>query len=143
MIKESDKTTLDDLVATYGKHDAEIKDLKKVADTEKEQIKSMLSDEQPNWCAGGYKVTRVVTEKTTFNEERLLTVLKKDWEERNGKTDCPYIKTREYVDMDSLETALYENSIPSEVLAEMNKCKTVTPTIALRCAKDKEKKKED
>lgn len=129
---------LDELVAEYGKRDAEIKTLKKITDAEKEQIKELLVQEkEDSWTSGGYTVQRVVSERETLNEERLLPILKDDWIKLHGSMECPYIKTKEYVDMDALETALYEGTIPQSTLAEMEKCREVTTVVALKCKKAK------
>lgn len=137
--------TLDELITSYGNHNAEYGSLKKVCDSEKEQIKkSMLVQGLPEKTAGGWKVTCTTTTRESMNEEQLLQVLKKDWEAQYGtEIPCPYIKTREYVDMDVLESVLYAGEISQATLLEMDACRSVTEVVTLRCSKAKPKKQEE
>jgi hypothetical protein len=49
--------------------------------------------------------------------------------------ECPYIKTREYIDMEALENAIYQKELTPSVLADMDKCREVTTVVTLRCKK--------
>ena len=130
---------IDELVEDYGKKDAEIKAIKKIADEEKEQIKDFLaSQSERSYSAGGYTVTRVVTETETLNEERLLPILKRYWSSTHGSMQCPFIKTMEYIDMDALESAIYQKELTPSVLTEMDTCREVKTTVKLLCKKTKE-----
>ena len=137
--------TLDDLIESYGSHNSEFNSLKKVCDHEKEQIKtSMLTQGLNEYTAGGWRVTCVTSTRETLNEEQLLQILKRDWENRYGESvPCPYIKTREYIDMDVLESVLYANEMPQSTLLEMDSCRNVTEVITLRCSRAKPKKQEE
>ena len=137
--------TLDELIESYGSHNAEFGSLKKVCDHEKEQIKqSMLTQGLPEKTAGGWRVTCTTSTRETLNEEQLLQILKKDWLARYGEDiPCPYIKTREYIDMDVLETVLYADELPKATLLEMDACRIVSEVVTLRCSKAKPKKQED
>ena len=137
--------TLKDLITSYGAHNTEFKALKKVCDGEKEQIKkSMLTQGISEQSAGGYKVTCTTTKRESLNEEQLLQVLKRDWEIRYGESvPCPYIKTREYVDMEVLETVLYANELPQSTLLELDSCRTSTEVVTLRCSKAKKEQEEE
>lgn len=132
---------LDELVTDYGQTDAKMKELKKVCDSEKESIKMLLTEQgETNWTAGGYTVTKVEQERITMDQEQLLQVLKVDWLKRYGSIDCPYIKTREYVDMDELEAVLYAGELPKDTLQKLNECQSKQTVVTLRCTKAKEKK---
>lgn len=135
--------TLDELVTSFGAHNAEFGDLKKTCDKEKAEIKDiMLALGQSQKTAGGWTVTCTPSTRETMNEEQLLQVLKENWEKQFG-TDCPYIKTREYVDMEALEAGIYAGEVSTETLLEMDKCRNVTEVVTLRCCKAKPKKKEE
>ena len=69
----------------------------------------------------------------------MLDVLKADWTARYGNMECPYIKTKEVVDMDKLEAVIYANELPADVLAKLNDCQEKTEVVALKCSKVKEK----
>ena len=130
----------DELVARYGKTDAEIKALKKTNDADKETIKEYLADtESGKWTSGGYTVQRIESTTETMNEEKLLSVIKNYWATTHGSQECAFIKTREYIDMEALESAIYANELPNELLLEMNACRESKTTVALRCTKAKEK----
>ena len=51
--------------------------------------------------------------------------------------DTPCIKTKEYVDMDTLESEIYHGSFSEDALKAMDKCKSVklTPTLTISIAK--------
>ena len=135
----SDVSTLDALVSDYGHKDAQIKELKKDFDVTKETIKNMLAiGGVSEWTSGGYTVQRVVSERESLNEEKLLPILKAYWASTHGSMECPYIKTREYVDMDALENAIYQKELTPSVLTDMDKCREVTTVISLKCKKSKE-----
>lgn len=127
---------LDTLVSRYGKTDAEIKALKKENDADKERIKTIMGDlGEDDWTAGGYTVKKVVSTTETMNEESLLSLMQqnKTLAELHG-----ILKTKEYVDTDALESAIYSGKIPTEILQEMSKCKETKTVVSLRCTKAKE-----
>lgn len=72
--------------------------------------------------------TASITEqkKETFIEESLIEFLK-----ANNVADN-IVKTKEYVDYDALENAIYHDLISPDVLRDMNKCKETKITTVLR-----------
>lgn len=133
---------LEELVLSYGAHNAEAKDLKKVCDAENAQIKEiMVSDGLTEFTSGIYTAKYSVSKQESLNEEKALEILKKDWMNRNlGRDihkDCPYIKTKEYIDMDALETVLYKGDIPQETLVELDGCRIVKEIPKLTIVKAK------
>ena len=131
--------TLDDLVARYGKTDAEMKALKKVNDADKELIKNMLAESDNNkHTAGGYTVQRVVSTRESLNEDKLIPLLEGAWYSENGNTDCPYIKMVKCIDMNALEAAIYKGDLSADMLQRMNECKITQEVVTLRCTKAKE-----
>ena len=131
---------LDKLVSHYGEIDSQIKSLSKELDSDKVTIKNIMQDDNlDNYTAGGYKVTRQVSYRTKIDEDKMLDVLKADWKQRYGDTDCPYIKTKEFVDMDTLESVIYAGELPNDVMAKLNDCQEKTEVVALKCSKVKEK----
>ena len=137
----SEITNIDEVVESYGHKDEELKLLKKSCDADKEYIKNYLANlGEDKYSAGGYTVQRVVSERETLNEDRLLPILKSYWITTHGSMDCPYIKTKEYIDMDKLEEAIYQKELTPSILLEMDKCREVTTVISLKCKKAKEDK---
>ena len=132
----------DKLVAHYGEVDEHIKSLTRERDGDKDTIKEELAKRgESDYEAGGYKVTRQVSYRTSIDEDKMLKVLKADWAERYGSMDCPYIKTREYVDTDALEAVIYANELSDETMKQLEGCQHKQEVITLKCSKIK--KKED
>jgi len=137
----SEVTSFDALVADYGQIDEKAKELKKIQDSEKEEIKKRMSEQNiSSHTAGGYTVTKVVSNREKLNEDKALVILKQDWVSKYGSMECPYIKTREYIDMDALEAVLYAGEIDKETLKRLDACREVTEVVALKCTKAKPKK---
>ena len=72
-------------------------------------------------------------ETESMNEAKLIELLK-------SENLTSTIKTKEYVDMDMLEKAIYAGDIPQDVLLKMESCKEVKTTVTLSVKKKKEKK---
>ena len=100
----------------------------------------MREREIKDYQVDDWKATYSVQRRESMNEDKLLDVLKKNWTAHNGSMQCPYIKTKEYVDFDILEDAIYRNELSNEVLMEMDTCKEVKEVETLKVAKVKEKK---
>lgn len=142
-MSEAKITAFDALVADYGAIDTKVKELKKIQDDEKESIKATLTETNlSSYTAGGYTVTKVVSNREKLDEEKALVILKKDWIYKYGSMECPYIKTREYVDLDALENAIYVGDVDKETIKKLDECREVTTVISLKCAKEKPKKSE-
>jgi len=129
-------TNLDELIPQYAQNKAEMDSYKKICDSENAQIKTLMADlDDPVYEAGGYKATYSVQERESMNEDVLLDIA-----HHFGLSEI--IKTKEYIDFDALEKAIYDGKISDDVLLEMNKAKEVKEVVTLRVTKIK-KKKED
>lgn len=119
---------LEQLIPQYGQHDQELKDLKKVCDSEKEEIKKIMT-EQNSTCEsyGGFKVNRVVQKRQSFNEEKAIEILK-------ANNIQNVIKTKEYLDMDALENEMYAGNISKEIMLELDSCRNETEVVAIKCS---------
>jgi hypothetical protein len=127
---------ISDLIKRYVDNDSQIKELKKICDKDKESLKIQLARMDVNKVtSNGYTVQRIVSEKETLDEEKLLPIIKHYWSSTHGSMECPYIKTREYIDMEALENAIYQKELTPSVLADMDKCREVTTVVTLRCKK--------
>lgn len=125
--------TLDDLIPRYAENKALLDDYKKVCDEENKKIKDMM--EEGSYESGGYKATKSVQHRESMNEDKLLELLKNTSAIYHG-----IIKTKEYVDMNALESALYKGTLSKDVLLEIDKCREVKEVVTLRISKVKEKK---
>ena len=136
-IKRMENNRLDALIPQYAANKAELDDYKKICDKENAIIKSIMADmDEPTYEAGGYKATYSVSERTSMNEEMLLEIA-----HNYGIPNI--IKTKEYIDFDALENAIYKGDIPKEALLEMDKAKEVKEVVTLRVTKIKKKKEEE
>lgn len=125
--------TLEELIVRYGTNKADYDSLKKVVDADNSEIKKLMSEQNINeYSYGGYNAKMTIQNRESINEEKLLTLL--------GSVDNlpnDIIKTKSYVDMDVLESAIYNNLIPNDVLIEMNKCREIKQVQTLKITKSK------
>lgn len=125
-------TSIKKLVESYIINKEHEADFKKQASAENTQIKELMGkynlSEVPT-DLGTAKLTEQVS--TTFIEDELIKFLK----ENNLADDI--VKTKEYVDYDALESALYHDKLTDEQKAEMSKCQEHKTTLVLRISKKK------
>lgn len=123
--------SIEELIPRYALNKQELDSYTKLCKTENEQIKAELVKLGENeYSSGGYTVKRIVAVKESMNEAKLLEVLR-----LNG-IEAP-IKTREYVDMDALESYLYNNTPSADLARQLESCRTTTETVQLRLSKTK------
>lgn len=123
---------LDTLIPQYAANKSELDSYKKICDNENAQIKAIMKDfVVPSYEAGGYKATYTISERESLNEEMLLEILGGD------ARAIGIIKTKEYVDFDALEKAIYNGLLPGETLLEMDKAREVKEVVTLRVTKIK------
>lgn len=123
------------LIPEYGNHKSTLDEYDKICKSENAEIKRIMTEEGiDNMQAGGYKVTCSVRETSTMNEDKLLALLQDKITAKSG-----IIKTKKYVDMGALEKAIYNGSIPKEVIIEMDNCRERKETVTLRITKVKNK----
>ena len=133
--------TFEEKVEEYGKLDTQIKDLTKTLDTEKAEIKKyMIQSDMKEYISAGFKVMCVSSTTEKMNEAAALKILKDFWEsEHDIGTNCPFVQVVETLNHSALESALYHNDLPDDVLAKLNSCITRTTVNALKCSKIKNK----
>ena len=130
------RMNLDELIPQYAQNKAEMDSYKKICDSENAQIKALMAElDDPVYEAGGYKATYSVQERESMNEDILLDIA-----HHFGLSEI--VKTKEYIDFDALEKAIYDGKISDDILLEMNKAKEVKEVVTLRVTKIK-KKRED
>lgn len=129
---------LDELIPIYADNKSKADTYKKLCDAQNSKIKELMTNlNQDVWESDGYKATCSVSTRETINEEMLLEILK-----TNGECEG-IIKTKEYVDFDALESAIYKNLIPEDIILQMDKAKESKQVTTLRISKIKKKKEED
>ena len=123
------QSELQHLIDSYGRLKAESDSYKKQLDEDNTRIKSLMIESGETKAIGDeYNVVCKAIETSKLNEEVLINKLKEI-----GFTDC--IKTKEYVDIEMLEAAVYAGKIDASVLAD---CKETNVTYRLNVYKNKD-----
>lgn len=121
------------LVPSYYDNKTNLDYYKKQCDAENTKIKELMKAEGlKDFEVDGIVAKYIIQNKESMNEEKLLTLLK----EKGYET---VIRTKEYVDMDLLEDALYHDRIDKDTVVEMDKCRESKEIVQLRISKKKEK----
>lgn len=121
-------TYLDDLILKYAENKEKLDAFKKLTDAENKEIKFLMkSSGETEHVSDDYKASYIVSTRESMNEEMLLVVA--------HKYGIPVIKTKEYIDFDALENAIYNNRISKEALLEMDKAKSKKEVVTLRITK--------
>ena len=119
---------LNDLIPLYYEHNELVKKHKKVADKANKEIKKTMAEQGiTEFATNGLIATVSVSERVDLMEDVLIEKIK----ELGIKG---IIKTREYIDMDALETALYNGLINPAMLAQAQTKKEV---VTLRIRQEK------
>ena len=101
-------------------------------------IKSYIEEHNgDDISTGDFTVHINKRKEDVIDTDKMLEILKRDWASRNGSMQCPYIRTQEYIDFDALEPVIYNEELPTEVLMELNACKSVKVTDVLTYKKVK------
>lgn len=137
--------SLDELIPTYAENKAMLDDYKKICDSENKQIKELM--EEGTYEAGGYKATKSVSTRDDIKEDKILAKLSDDMRECFELNNI--IKTKEYIDMDNLESLLYSlnnkrdiesKKIKDELIELLDSCTERKDVVTLRVSKIKESK---
>lgn len=127
--------TLDELVLDYGTNKDSLDEFKKLCDMENNKIKEIMRDNGiDKHTSGQYTVSYSVTQKEVIDEDSMLDYLKKHIDPSSG-----VIKTKEYIDADALENAIYKKELSDDVIAGLSQFSTIKETEVLRLKKAKEK----
>ena len=137
--------SLDELIPTYAENKAMLDDYKKICDSENKQIKELM--EEGTYEAGGYKATKSVSTRDDIKEDKILAKLSDDMRECFELNNI--IKTKEYIDMDNLESLIYSlnnkrdiesKKIKDELIELLDSCTERKNVVTLRISKVKESK---
>ncbi len=123
------------LIPQYVANKTELDGYKKICEEENSKIKDlMLNLNLDETQSGNYIAKRVVQKRENFNEDMLLMIA-----HHYGIPEI--VKTKEYIDFDALENAIYTGNISKEILTEINKAREVKEVVTLRIARVKEGEK--
>jgi len=125
-------SNLEQLIDAYALNKNELDSYKKLCDAENAEIKALMTElEIDKAHTEDYTATLIVQHRETMDEDMLLEVL-----HNSGYADL-VIRTKEYVDMDLLEDAIYHDKIDKDTLLAMQKCKEVKEVPTLKISKRK------
>lgn len=125
-LNKVEQESLDTIVKRYGENKAVVDKFSKMCDADNKKIKEVFkATGKTSHTSGEFTVTQVIQSRMTVNEDMLVEVMKK-------YNLNQHIKTKEYVDMESLETALYEGDISADAIREIANCKSTKEVVTLR-----------
>lgn len=124
---------VDLMIQLYVDAKIELDERKKVADKYNKELKDLLqSSDMSEYSNDRYKIKLVTSERSSMDEDLLLKEL------INLKDKFPgLIKSKEYVDMDELESLMYANDLDDETLQKIDKCITIKQVTQLRLSRQK------
>ena len=124
--------TTEEQITSYCEKKEEEKLLSKSIKQLGETIKGFLIDNKKNdMQAGEWQINLQHKVTESIDEDKLLSVLKGFWVEKNGSIQCPFVSTVEVVNMEALEGAIYRGEIPDEILLKIDGCRIKKETDAL------------
>ena len=130
MTKKDVNERLEQLIPSYIVNKDKEKEFKDLASAENTEIKAIMTEfKMASYETESGSVTLSERVNEDFVEEKLIEYLKE-----RGISDG-IIKTREYVDFDALESAIYHEKISGDNLKEMDSCKEKKVTQVLRISK--------
>ena len=133
--KNEAELRLDVLIPIYGVNKEQADELDKIVKKQNEEIKQwMRSFGIKTYQTDKYKVSYSVQKRETLNEPKFIEYLKENWEITCKRYDI--VKTREYIDMDALENAIYNNAF-GEYVAMFDKFRTVKEVQTLKLTRTK------
>ena len=115
--------TLNELIPRYAQNKIELDSYKKICDDESKQIKDIMqSEDLTEYDCGTHTAKITIQHRQTMNEDKLLQTVKE-----LGRNDL--IRTKEYVDMDLLEKAMYNSEIQAQ---DIEPCMVTKEVVTLK-----------
>lgn len=127
-----DKVSLSELIDRYGLNKAELDSYKELCDRDNKEIKAQMAElDVAEYESESYIATVTESERVTVDEDAMLELLSQS----GYRNLC--IRTKEYVDADLLEKAIYRGDIDKETLVGLDKCKKVAHIKTLKLKRKK------
>ena len=124
---QNDSSELKELIDNYIDDKSKESEIKARTSEENKQIKEQFTKLKITSFSGDNGVVKMSEEKhESFREDDLIAFLKD-----KGYSDG-IIKTKEYIDFDALESAMYHEEIPIDIQKEMASCKDTSIVVKLR-----------
>ena len=122
----NDLVALSELIESYGTNKGKLDEYDKMCKQQNAEIKQVMREENIAEAFGDtFKVKYIVQHRESMNEELLLEIA-----HHHGISEI--IKTKEYIDYDALENAIYKGLISADIIAEMDKAKETKEVITLK-----------
>lgn len=129
-----DNLMLAEAIDRYAENKSSMDAIKKLCDKDNATIKEIMTEEKMNICSTEDNTAKIIeVDKSYTDEAKLLSVI----HAFNIPNSLGIIKTKEYIDEDALESAIYNNEIPDEVMQEIIKCKVEKYEYRLQVKKNK------
>jgi hypothetical protein len=126
---------LSESIEKYGVNKAEMDTYKKICDAENKKIKELMAEtELKTFDSESYTAKITEVDKSYVDEAKLLGVIHSN----NIPDSLGIIKTKEYIDEDALESAIYNGLISDDVMGQISDCKVPKKEIRLNISKKKE-----
>ena len=125
---------LEELIPEYVETKATSDNYKKLTDKLNNEIKTIMTEiDSAEYIAGDYVAKKTISYRKSIDEDRLLALMQEKGYES-------VIRTREYVDADLLENAIYHGEIDRDTLLAIDDCTEKTEVITLKVTKNKKGK---
>lgn len=127
ILQDTTKQMLEDAISKYYDYHSQYKAIEATKDVYNKLIKETFEENNLNkyTTSDGIKASVTITKKPIIDEEKLINYIKS-----SGVKGI--VKTKEYIDMEALENALYHGDIKA---SELQPFKTEKITTTLRCTK--------
>ena len=122
---------LKELIKQYALNKSELDAYDKLCKQENAEIKTMMEELGASEVdVDDYIAKRVVQKRENMNEEMLLNIA-----HLYGIPEI--VKTKEYIDYDALENAIYTGKLSKDIILEINKARETKEVVTLRITKKK------
>lgn len=132
---------LESLVISYAENKSKLNDYTTLCDKENKEIKSLMKELKLTEVPSGDYVAKIsVSTKDTPNEAKMIEVVHRlASQDVELYKELGIIKTKEYIDFDALEAAIYNNRISEDGLMSIGDCYDTKEVETLRVTKKKKK----
>lgn len=125
---------LSESIEKYGVNKAEMDSYKKICDAENKKIKEIMGEAKlKTYDSESYTAKITEVDKSYMDEAKLIGIIHSN----NIPNSLGIIKTKEYIDEDALESAIYNHLISDDILQEISNCKVAKTEIRLNISKKK------
>ena len=130
--------TLNELIPQYALNKSELDAYKKLCDRDNAKIKDiMLKADEKEHESGDWVAKVNVSERVTMNEDILISLFTSVPAFTVINESFGIVKTKEYIDFDALENAIYKDSFSDEQKNEIAMAKEVKEVVTLKVSRKK------